>query len=487
MYESLLTGVLLTVLAAGSAGGSDTATPLPALFEIENEPIRVVYERNGNLHLSAETFELSSDLLHELARLGYGAKMVVASLPVAPGERADIEFERVEIYAPGARIIVVDGKGEYEIPRSRRVHLIGVPRSGSEIRVAVSLNPDGTGLRGTVSHRSGPFQIRRRSGDGSTLGMEPFEIGIALDRELGAPLRVSCATSDRPESTGASDFLSFLAGDSAPEATDVATHTAIVAFDTDGELIQRMFAGSTAAANTNIGDFLNVTNVIYERDLGLRLLQGTTYLRSDPVTDPWTATTTTAQLAEFGAFWESTQGGVDRVFATFLSGKSPSGFSGGGIAWVDSYCQKPSSGGSYNVSQVLYGTSGSIQLDDSVNVGLVDHEIGHNAGSVHTHCYSPRIDHCTRLEAGDGCYAGVPECPDHTAVIPGISAGKGTVMSYCNFNDSDSADCGQNEPFFHPTVGDRIKLSRDAAVGPACVQLLEIFADGFESGDTSAW
>ena len=40
---------------------------------------------------------------------------------------------------------------------------------------------------------------------------------------------------------------------------------------------------------------------------------------------------------------------------------------------------------------------------------------------------------------------------------------------------------------FSRSVAKLSERSGDAAVGPTCVQVNEVFADGFESGDTSAW
>jgi hypothetical protein len=61
---------------------------------------------------------------------------------------------------------------------------------------------------------------------------------------------------------------------------------------------------------------------------------------------------------------------------------------------------------------------------------VVGHELGHNFGSRHTHCYVPPIDECYAGESG--CYQGPTSCP----------GGPGTVMSYCHV-----AGCGNNHGF----------------------------------------
>jgi hypothetical protein len=72
-------------------------------------------------------------------------------------------------------------------------------------------------------------------------------------------------------------------------------------------------------------------------------------------------------------------------------------------------------GGAYSLTQV-YGTY-PLQFWDIL---ATSHEMGHNVGTPHTHCYTPPIDMCYSGEPG--CYVGP------TSVPPG----GGTIMSYCH-------------------------------------------------------
>jgi hypothetical protein len=60
---------------------------------------------------------------------------------------------------------------------------------------------------------------------------------------------------------------------------------------------------------------------------------------------------------------------------------------------------------------------------------VVAHEIGHNFGSPHTHCYNPPLDNCYNAESG--CYTGTKSCPA-AATINGVASVTGTIMSYCH-------------------------------------------------------
>ena len=250
-----------------------------------------------------------------------------------------------------------------------------------------------------------------------------------------------------------------------------ASREAVIAVDTDTELLFEKFSDSSPAALAWISDLFVALNTMYERDLDLTLTQGDTTIRTG--SDPFNNTDTpasTAQLSEFGSWWSANQGAVSRVFAMLISGKSSSPNSGSGIAWIDGYCETQSTGGGYSINQVFTGN-----FPADLDARLVGHELGHNAGSPHTHCYNPPVDNCYRAEAG--CYSGAVSCP----------GGSGTVMSYCNFSPPNGAGCGQNSLDFHPTVQGLIGTFINNH-SPGCITSFNgLFADGFESGNTSSW
>ena len=165
--------------------------------------------------------------------------------------------------------------------------------------------------------------------------------------------------------------------------------------------------------------------------------------------------------------------GVSRAAAMMLSGKQSSDFSASGIAWLDSLC---SGTHGYSFSQVF-----KFAQDTSVNdAPLVGHEIGHNFGSPHTHCYTPPIDTCYN---GEACYTGSRSCPA-PVTINGVTNVTGTVMSYCHLTG-----CGSTA-VFHPRTVALIAPKIQARVGQCIFQLGPVngvFNDDFETGTTASW
>ncbi|MCH9647660.1 MAG: zinc-dependent metalloprotease [Deltaproteobacteria bacterium] len=414
-----------------------------------------------DLNLSWETFSLSEDA-HRALTSGGEEPIAFRDFPTSPGAREAIRFAPFEIFAPGAKMWLVSWGEKREIPRDPSRHFRGRSASG-DTRVGLSVRPDGS-IFGFVAGSAGDFHISGPNAQGS-FSIE--DASPSSDLEYAGcgtehlPIPDSFFTDPPSETTRKSS--SPLLG---------ASRQAVIAVDTDVEFNQEKFGNNEANALTWIGDLFTSLNTMYERDLDLSLLQGDTSIRigSDPFNNT-DSPASQAQLTEFGNWWSANQSGVDRVFAMLLSGKSPSSNSGSGIAWVDGYCENQSSGGGYSINQIFTGN-----FPASSDARLVGHELGHNAGSPHTHCYNPVVDTCYNAETG--CYSGAVSCP----------GGAGTVMSYCNFGAPNGAGCGQNQLVFHPTVQGRIgTLISNHFPGCVTSALGDIFADGFESGNTTAW
>ncbi len=269
----------------------------------------------------------------------------------------------------------------------------------------------------------------------------------------------------------------------------MATRTATVAVDTDNELLQLKFSNNTTNATNYLAQLLIGMNVVYERDLDLRLLQGTTILRPSNIPDPYTQSDAGAQLTEFGTLWQNTQGAVQRAFAILIFGKASSPNSSSGIAWVlsgNNYCTSTNAnGGHYSVSQV-FRFQGSTAADD---VLVVAHEIGHNFGAEHAHCSnaitgagpasSNTIDQCFNSEATFGCFGGTEVCPA-PATVNGVTNVTGTLMSYCHLNGLPACDSSEVFATAHRTFLTPRVVNNVANGCFSAISLINIFGNGFE-------
>jgi metallopeptidase family M12-like protein len=386
-----------------------------------------------------------------LNALPVGSRVVIESFPDGFGGQSSLTFERVDVYARGARVIVADASGEHEVPRSARVELIGKNASG-DVRVSLAFDPGVVNVSGVGTSASGTFVVSaERSANGLALRAVPVESTYppgVVPTVLGTD---DALPSGRPDPTALQIALTG-------EAPAGSLRYAVVAVDTDNEFMSERFTNSTSAASSWIADLFATMNVMYERDLNVMLLQGTTILRT--ATDPYNQDDTPADgtdLDEFGTYWQANYASTPRAFAMLLSGKSSSGNSASGIAWIQAYCEAQSQGGSYSVNQIFTNP----QVDVSLSARIVGHELGHNFGAYHTHCTNAAsggaptatntIDQCFNGEAGSGCYSGAVSCP-----TAGPGHPLGTLMSYCNQGHPtgtppNGANCGQNVLQFHPT------------------------------------
>jgi hypothetical protein len=211
------------------------------------------------------------------------------------------------------------------------------------------------------------------------------------------------------------------------------------------------------------------------------------------------------------------------VTSLSLSGKAANS----GIAWVGVLCSAAASridagagcggcaspvnltgvsnwGGGYGFTS---GIDGNFDLNSpSVvwDIMAFTHEIGHNFNSPHTHCYqglggnAASVDNCYAGQCGQSpdAIAARPRCPRDA---PGTGQNCGTIMSYCHLISPGMSNSSLTLGVGHPygvqpgRVPTRMRnhvVSR-AASNPSCLAPINapvsIFANGFQSGNTSAW
>jgi len=346
-----------------------------------------------------------------------------------------VRVARHEIYAPGARMIRVDDNGETDVPRSRLAFFWGEDDAGG--RVMVSVDPATHAIRGLSRGPDGFFELAPDPADrrGRLLLASAALAGDGHE----PPPRFTCGQEDTTETAFAHEAARTARETLGRTPMNLSSlHTATVAFDTDNEYMA-YWADNVPNLTNYIATLVASVNVMYERDLNLRLLVGTTLFRISTTPDPWaqsgTGNADSAKLSEFSSYWALNQGSVTRALAALLSGKQASPNSASGIAWLTTLCST-TNGYSFNQLFKINHLAG-----DTLILG---HEIGHNLGSPHTHCYPvPRPDQCYASETGANCYSGGTSCPG-TLVINGVTS-NGTLMSYCH-----NLICGSTTLVFHP-------------------------------------
>ena len=265
----------------------------------------------------------------QLLALAPGEHAVITGFPIGEGRTATASLERIQIYDDSARIIAVTAQGETELPRSELRFFLGYA-TDTGARIGLSLDPRNGETHATVRGAQGDFRVDgRRLAAGVALESKP----LRQQADDGTALDFSC-DEDKVDQTALAAALRQIRPSSVtnlePSAVTLSgpLRKVVVAFDTDGELLNApVFGGNTTAATNFIAQLVVEMNVMYERDLNLRLLQGTTYLNTNAATDPYVVTDTPAflnNINEFGNYWFANHARVFRHFAMLLSGKSSS-------------------------------------------------------------------------------------------------------------------------------------------------------------------
>src|SRR5215212_10073005 len=294
----------------------------------------------------AEIVSFDEELVPGLLKAAEKTTVRVADWPVGPDARADVLLTRFDVYAPGAKVFVVEGRLQREIPRSRLAFFSGTAADDPEMTVFAAVDPDTGQVNGFTQTRDALHELHPLSHVPSLAVNQGTRRHIVAPAEVflkelgeqsswacgqsGAPLDFMQELQERQERMAETmkEIREMAAPFGSVSAEAITTlHTATIAVDTDNELLSIKFANNTTTATNYIASLIASMTVIYERDALVRLLQGQTILRPSTTADPYTQATSgnasSAKLQEFSNVWNTTYAGVSRAVAMMLSGKQP--------------------------------------------------------------------------------------------------------------------------------------------------------------------
>jgi len=180
------------------------------------------------------------------------------------------------------------------------------------------------------------------------------------------------------------------------------------------------FGSDAIVAAAYMGNLIGAISTIYDRDVDVILQIGSLYIWE--TTDPFDQSSTSSQLDDYMEYCETNRSAEPRAVAHYFGANG-----GGGIAYLGVLCE---TGFGYGVSNLDANAAFPVS-NYHWDLNVTAHELGHNFGSPHTHCYVPPIDCCYNQEEGCNCGTTVPS--------------SGTIMSYCHLNSSVQLDFSTRE------------------------------------------
>ncbi len=225
-----------------------------------------------------ERFAVSADLRATLDTVGTGGRVRLERWPVAPGDRRTVTLERKSVYGPQTRILEVSDTGVRQVPRSPRKHFIGEIDDEPGSGVLVILDPRNGLVTGMSVSGGETFDLETLPGGAPS----EYRVVATEERTAGQATHWGCGEEELEQPPELPD-LPLAAAAVTPEKSSVPLE-AVLAIDTDTELLSQKFGNNTAAAADYVADLIAAMNVMYSRDLDVTLIQGTTFLRtgSDP-------------------------------------------------------------------------------------------------------------------------------------------------------------------------------------------------------------
>lgn len=427
-FTELTRVVSIALFAAGASAVAQQAVPTAAVANapaadapggprytpdgrrMVDSPLTMIGE-NGGYGITAT---LASDAFERLACGG----VWLGELPLSADRGVNLLLESFQVTSPGATLVVGTDAGDVPMPKVDVTLFRGQVENAPGSWVFLGVTPQR--INGIV-HLSdeeefiiAPLNERLAAGAADThVIFNRFEtdadsapssfICTAVPRP-GAPMRT-------PSSLVAAPAQPAGGADGGIVERGASDHVCFLAVDCDWEF--RNLPGFTLSSDAAayVIELIGVVNVIYERDVQTRMFIN--FLRVwNTSNDPYDAVDTQEQLPEFENYISNNLSSTTfRDVSHLLSGRDL----GGGRGFIDVLCD------AYSVSGNMAGTfprpAPQNYTAGNWDIVVVAHEIGHNFGSPHTHCYDPPIDTC----AGTGY-----DCP-HPRVCQ-----QGELMSYCH-------------------------------------------------------
>ena len=262
---------------------------------------------------------------------------------------------------------------------------------------------------------------------------------------------------------------------------------ATIAFEIDHQFFSQKFSDSAAAVDTYLAELVTYMNVTYEAEINTRLLIGDVILYTSS-NNPYSSSDPGSRLSEMMQYWPQNYDSVERsLAASLILGMS-------GMAYVNVLCNDSRGYSSSGVTGVASADAAHLNQDTL----MVAHELGHNFGSDHTHCYGNLegnenpVDGCRSGESGspfggNTCFSGTQSLPGVNSLTGGTpGAQNGTIMSYCHLLDGminnvkRTFGANTNYGIEPQRVSNRMARLTDAvgAASPQCLSLITISTDG---------
>jgi len=387
------------------------------------------------------------DLFEAAHAVPMGGDLVVEEVPLDPMlPTQSLVLERFAIFSPDAKIIEHGENGDIDIPIPDNAYFQGTVLGNPHAKAFLSIREDGQ-IVGLIADRGRFWLAAGGEGTGGPLfgmavnRMDEFDLSqgvkpLQCSSDLLNGERLPIQAPQKPSSPSPKPLRGVYSA---------ATYNARIAIESDFEYYQR-FGNSTDATNY-AADLMAFASIVYTDEIDTSLSISHLSLWSS-AGDPWSQSSTTCGLFEFGRYWNNNHSGVQRTIAHFLSGKN----NNGGIAWVGVLCNNAFNYNHGGVCPSLtpqtsnyggaYGYSGDLDGNFDINnpgvvwdVVVTAHEMGHNFNSPHSHCYqniggnAAAVDNCYSGQCGQaGCYCGGTSLPCGA----GPGNGCGTIMSYCH-------------------------------------------------------